>query len=107
MKTEREQIREMADALSCPCMKSKTCDGCFERGIVCSDYEISEKLYRAGYRKASTVIDEFVELAKERLSTLFGTDKDGFIIPTDYNGAVERCICEIIALSEEIEKECK
>ena len=63
--TEIEQIEEMADALSYQCMQSKTCDGCFARGRVCSDYKISEKLYKAGYRKARDVIDEFVERLKE------------------------------------------
>ena len=62
---------------------------------------VAEALYAADYRKQGDVVREFVEQAKERLSTLFGTDKNGFIIPTDYNGAVERCICEIIELAGE------
>lgn len=65
MKTDREQIRKIADAISYECQQSKTCDGCFERERVCSDYKTAEKLYSAGYRKASEVIDEFVERLKE------------------------------------------
>ena len=61
MKTDRKQIRKIADAISYECQQSKTCDNCFERGRVCSDYKTAEKLYSAGYRKASDVIDEFVE----------------------------------------------
>ena len=67
MKTDREQIRKVADALSYECQQSKTCDGCFARGRVCSDYKTAEKLYKAGYRKATEVIDEFVERMKKRL----------------------------------------
>lgn len=65
MKTDREQIRKIADSISYECQQSKTCDGCFERGRVCSDYKTAEKIYSAGYRKASDVIDEFVERLKE------------------------------------------
>lgn len=61
MKTDREQIRKIADAISYECQQSKTCDNCFERGRICSDYKTAEKLYRLGYRKASEVINEFVE----------------------------------------------
>ena len=61
MKNKQEQIRKLADAISYECQQSKTCDNCFERGRVCSDYNTAEKLYSAGYRKASEVIDEFVE----------------------------------------------
>ena len=68
MKTDREQIRKIADAISYECQQSKTCDNCFERGRVCSDYKTAEKLYSAGYRKASDVIEEFVErLAKKEV----------------------------------------
>lgn len=68
MKTDREQIRKIADAISYECQQSKTCDNCFERGRVCSDYKTAEKLYSAGYRKASDVIDEFVGRLKAKES---------------------------------------
>lgn len=59
METDREQIRKIADSISYECQQSKTCDGCFEMGRVCSDYKTAEKIYSAGYRKASDVIYEF------------------------------------------------
>lgn len=68
MKNKKEQIRKVADALSYECQQSKTCDGCFARGRVCSDYKTAEKLYKAGYRKASDVIDEFVGRLKAKES---------------------------------------
>lgn len=67
MKNKQEQIRKLADAISYECQQSKTCDNCFERGRVCSDYNTAEKLYSAGYRKASEVIDEFVERLKKMM----------------------------------------
>ena len=60
MKTKQEQIEEIEKTMceefgtdvckyDCPCMDT------------CANKDISERLYSAGYRKASDVIDEFVE----------------------------------------------
>lgn len=105
MKPEREQIREMADALSYQCMQSKTCDGCFERGRVCSDYKISEKLYKAGYRKADEVIDEFVGKLKKIMEYKDFELDDGSkiydISVSDFWEDIERIVAE---MRQEVEK---
>lgn len=89
MKTDREQIRKIADAISYECQQSKTCDGCFERGRVCSDYKTAEKLYKAGYRKATEVIDEFVERLKEENEISFRRYGKGIGISTIFRIADE------------------
>lgn len=89
MKTDREQIRKIADALSYQCQQSKTCDNCFERGRICSDYKTAEKLYRSGYRKASDVIDEFVERLKEENEISFRRYGKGIGISTIFRIADE------------------
>lgn len=89
MKTDREQIRKVADALSYECQQSKTCDGCFARGRVCSDYKTAEKLYKAGYRKATEVIDELVERLKEENEISFRRYGKGIGISTIFRIAAE------------------
>ena len=89
MKTDRKQIRKIADAISYECQQSKTCDGCFARGRVCSDYKTAEKLYKAGYRKATEVIDEFVERLKEENEISFRRYGKGIGISTIFRIADE------------------
>lgn len=89
MKTDREQIRKVADALSYECQQSKTCDGCFARGRVCSDYKTAEKLYKAGSRKATEVIDEIVERLKEENEISFRRYGKGIGISTIFRIAAE------------------
>lgn len=60
MKTKQEKIEEMAKANKCN--NKQTCKEC----IKCFSYVHSEDLYSAGYRKASEVIDEFVERLKQK-----------------------------------------
>ena len=58
MKTEQEQIEEIADIKSVLIKTHKRCRTLQE------DYmqnEYAEGIYKAGYRKAGDVIDEFVE----------------------------------------------
>ena len=69
MKTEQEQIEEMAQ---CMCGSKKECikfyneeHPCVNNGM-CKNIQAAEIFYNAGYRKASDVIDEFVERIKER-----------------------------------------
>lgn len=98
MKTDREQIRKIADAISYECQQSKTCDGCFERERVCSDYKTAEKLYSAGYRKASDVIDEFMERLKQ--------DEESVKIGNEWKAVVRDVDIERIAaeMRQEVEK---
>lgn len=71
MKTKQEQsiIEEMAR-----CMGEKNflcaddCENCIQIPCKCKLLKQSKLLYKAGYRKASDVIDEFVErLAKKEI----------------------------------------
>lgn len=61
MKTEQEQIEEMAKqmcgAIDNPCIHDCT--------PACGAREYAKRCFKAGYRKASDAIDEFVERLKE------------------------------------------
>ena len=69
MKTKQEQIDEMAR-----CMGEKNflcaddCENCIQIPCKCKLVKQSKLLYKAGYRKASDVIDEFVKKITCRLS---------------------------------------
>lgn len=68
MKDKQEQIEEMAQAI-CGAKDSDVCqNGCSK---ACGDLKYAERAYSAGYRKASDVIDEFVERMKEENETSF------------------------------------
>ena len=56
MKTEQEQIEEMA----------KVIQKIYITKISRNEYCLAQDIYEAGYRKANEVIDEFVERVKER-----------------------------------------
>ena len=56
MKTEQEQIEEMA----------KVIQKIYITKISRNEYCLAQDIYKAGYRKASDVVDEFVERVKER-----------------------------------------
>lgn len=66
MKNKKEQIEEMAK-----CMGEKNflctddCENCIQIPCKCKLVKQSKLLYKAGYRKASDVIDEFVERLKQ------------------------------------------
>lgn len=70
MKTEQEQIKEMAECLSnidetVDMCEAWNCEGCkhkqYSYGYFCEYLRKAGRLYDLGYRKASDVIDEFVE----------------------------------------------
>ena len=67
MKTEQEQIEEIAKTM-CEEFRTDTCRFGCPCMNTCANKDISERLYSAGYRKASDVIDEFVERLKLRES---------------------------------------
>lgn len=59
MKTKQEQFNEMI-LNSCDIKENPNCEECLF-STVCDVKEICEKLYKAGYRKASDVIEDFVK----------------------------------------------
>lgn len=69
MKMKQEQIEEMAR-----CMGEKNflcaddCENCIQIPCKCKLVKQSKLLYKAGYRKASDVIDEFVKKLKAKES---------------------------------------
>lgn len=75
MKSAEEQIAEMAKIgrQSCDALdydsycSTHTCNESCKifRQQSCLEHDIAQKLYAAGYRKATDVIDEFVERLKE------------------------------------------
>lgn len=70
MKPKQEQIEEIERTVLYNCNSHGRGKHCPER--------ISKLLYKAGYRKASDVIDEFVERVKERLEEFTKQDyEDG------------------------------
>lgn len=79
MKTKQEQIEEMAKFMHYKAHgKDKNCDNEKCEMCWCSCKNDAELLYSAGYRKASDVIDEFVERVKERLEEFTKQDyEDG------------------------------
>lgn len=105
MKTDREQIRKIADAISYQCQQSKMCDNCFERGRVCSDYKTAEKLYKAGYRKASDVVDEFVKRFRDLLIDKVPKDyKENY---EHYNYPIDTIEMFILKVADEMRQEVK
>ena len=104
MKTEQEQIEEMAEhlinlgELLSLAYAEEVCRGFDKRNKDSYYIEISEKLYSEGYRKASDVIDEFVErLAKKEI---IGRVKGEltFVVPCEDIKKV------IIEMRQEVEK---
>ena len=63
MKTEQEQIEKMAE-MCCDIKENPNCKECIVSPL-CGTKMDCTTLYKAGYRKASEVIDEFVERVKE------------------------------------------
>jgi hypothetical protein len=60
----KEQIEEIWDILTTDC--DRECVGCeFENDEWCFTHFVANKLYNAGYRKQSEVIDSFVARLKE------------------------------------------
>ena len=91
--TEKEkQIEEMAQ---CMCGSKKECikfyneeHPCVNNGM-CKNIQAAEIFYNAGYRKASDVIDEFVERLKEENEISFRRYGKGIGISTIFRIADE------------------
>lgn len=73
MKDKQEQIEEMAPHMCFTCEMNTCFCECIQHGdeLCGMAYEAADRLYSAGYRKASDVIDEFVERMKEENETSF------------------------------------
>ena len=101
MKTKQEQsiIEEMAR-----CMGEKNflcaddCENCIQIPCKCKLVKQSKLLYKAGYRKASDVIDEFVERLKQ--------DEESVKIGNEWKAVVRYVDNERIAaeMKQEVEK---
>ena len=101
MKTKQEQsiIEEMAR-----CMGEKNflcaddCENCIQIPCKCKLVKQSKLLYKAGYRKASDVIDEFVERLKQ--------DEESVKIGNEWKAVVRYVDNERIAaeMQQEVEK---
>ena len=81
MKTKQEQIEEIEITVRHNCNKQGIAKHCPER--------ISNGIYSAGYRKASDVIDEFVERLKEENEISFRRYGKGIGISTIFRIADE------------------
>ena len=90
MKTKQEQIEEMAEylvnlgELLSLAYAEEVCRGFDKRNKDSYYIEISEKLYSEGYRKASDVIDEFVErIKKDEESVKIGNEWEAVVRDID------------------------
>ena len=91
MNEKEKQIEEMAYSIcNLPEMYgiTKSCSTCGNKGR-CKPQWKAEKLYAAGYRKASDVIDEFVERLKEENEISFRRYGKGIGISTIFRIADE------------------
>lgn len=79
MKTEQEKIEEMA----------KVIQKIYITKISRNEYCLAQDIYKAGYRKASEVIDEFVERLKEENEISFRRYGKGIGISTIFRIADE------------------
>ena len=57
-----KQIEELGKIL---CGMKNGCDGCMWDKVHCNEKNYAEEIYKAGYRKQSEVVDEFVKRLKE------------------------------------------
>lgn len=104
MKTKQEQIEEMAEhlvnlgELLSLAYAEEVCRGFDKRNKDSYYIEISEKLFQQGYRKASDVIDEFVErIKKDEESVKIGNEWEAVVRDID----IEKIAAE---MRQEVEK---
>lgn len=71
MTDKEKQIEEMARVI---------CDGCTVcNHVMCIEWYVAQKIYNAGYRKQSDVIDELVMELKDFLDDTYSTGEDVLI----------------------------
>lgn len=101
--TEQEQFKEMI-LKSCDIKEDPNCEECLF-STVCDVKEICEKLHNAGYRKASEVIDEFVEKIKKAMQQFISYD---YLLKNHYYNADCETIDNLIdKVAAEIRQEVK
>ena len=85
MKTEQKQIEEMAKQM-CGAIDNSCIHDCTP---ACGAREYAKRCFKAGYRKQSDVIDEFVERLKEENEISFRRYGKGIGISTIFRIADE------------------
>lgn len=60
--SREKQIEEIGKII---CGMENGCDGCMRNKARCNERNYAEEIYKAGYRKQSEVVDEFVKRLKE------------------------------------------
>ena len=66
MKTEQEQIEEIAIRIDPLCNEGDHCLKCYAlQKYGCINFERAKELYKSGYRKASDVIDDYESKMKQ------------------------------------------
>lgn len=104
MKNKQEQIEEMAKTM-CEEYGTAICQHECENLGDCANSYLSKKLYEAGYRKATEVIDEFMERLRELLNKHeYRSQTDG--IPF-YQMNAESFCDELNEIADEMRKEVK
>lgn len=88
MKTKQEQIEEMAQYMCNIDDENYNCRNCLVNSP-CIYLQCARKTYNQGYRKASDVIDEFVERLKEENEISFRRYGKGIGISTIFRIADE------------------
>ena len=96
MKPKQEQIKEMANAVVRSAFASKAK---IDDKVAINLNEFVENLYKAGYRKASEVIDEFAERLKAKESPK--------LLEWEYGEGYLDCIKKAEELADEMRKEVK
>lgn len=96
MKPKQEQIKEMANAVVRSAVASKAK---IDDKVAINLNEFVKNLYNLGYRKASEVIDEFVERLKAKESPK--------LLAWEYGEGYLDCIKTAEQLADEIRKEVK
>ena len=97
--TEQEQIEEIAIRIDPLCNEGDHCLKCYAlQKYGCINFERAKELYKAGYRKASDVIDEFVERLKQ--------DEESVKIGNEWKAVVRDVDIERIAaeMRQEVEE---
>ena len=102
MKTKQEQIEEMAPHMCFVCEMNDGFHECIQHGdeLCGMVYEAADRIYSAGYRKASDVIDEFVKNIM--------TDADAFL-STKSRNIIRMCASKMkkelaVEMQQEVQK---
>ena len=99
MKTEQEQIEEMAKEM-CGAINNSCVHDCTP---ACGAREYAKRCFEAGYRKATEVIDEFVDKVFEKIRYEYKNYPNAMTVGTYYQ--LRKEINELAAeMRQEVEK---